>query len=108
MREQLRADLGRVGEFLTSRQNYGSTQRAARSWCLHPNDVSLGGELGTTKGAGRREAAAEGKPYAQKQTAARPNSQRLIAPPPQKKPRLLVRNARNAYMASSITDSSSM
>jgi hypothetical protein len=86
IREQLRADLERVGEVLTSRQSYGSTQRPARSWCLHPNDVSLRGELKTTKGAGRREAAAERKPYAPRsKTAARPNSQRLIALPPQKK-----------------------
>src|SRR6202021_3905905 len=34
----------------TSRQSYGRTQRAARSWCLHPTDVSLSGELGTNKG----------------------------------------------------------
>ena len=86
IREQLRADLGRVGEFLTSRQSYGSTQRAARSWCLHPNDVSLSGELGTTNGPAGEKPPPQGNPTPRSKTAARPNSQRLIAPPPQKSP----------------------
>jgi hypothetical protein len=93
IREQLRADLGRVGGFLTSQQSYGSTQRAARSWCLHPNDASLSGELGTTKGAGRREAAAAGKPYAQKQNGGPPQLTTTDCAASSKKSRLLVRNA---------------
>jgi hypothetical protein len=74
---------------------------------LHPNDVSLSGELGTTKGAGRREADAAGKPYAQKQNGGPPQLTTIDCAASSKKSRLLVRNARNAYMASSITDSSS-
>jgi hypothetical protein len=77
-----------------SREGWRSLDFTAKLWkhpagcsLLVPNDVSLSGELGTTKGAGRREAAAERKPYAPRsKTAARSNSQRLIAPPPQKSP----------------------
>src|ERR1700688_888462 len=85
IREQLRADLGRVGEFLTSRQSYGSTQRAASSWCPHPTDVSPSANPEQPRGPAGEKPPTQGNPTPSK-PAARPNSQLPIAPPPQKSP----------------------
>jgi hypothetical protein len=54
----------------------------------------LSGELGTTKGTGRREAAAAGKPYAQKQNGGPPQLTTTDCAASSNKSRLLVRNAR--------------
>lgn len=58
--------------------------------------------------AGRREAEATGNPHAQKQNGGPPQLTTTDCAASSTKSRILVRNARNAYMASPISDSSSM